>query len=80
MDPRETQLRVLAAAILYRASLRTLRAPSTAEQKMALHARVEEAAWDLAPEMLRGVDGRDVDDGIPDAPEWRSLVARLATP
>ena len=45
---------------------------------MALHARVEEAAWSLPDEMLREVEGRDVDDGVPETAAWRDLVARLA--
>lgn len=79
----DAQLRVLASAILYRACLRAL-APSSAQgpkpsaqAKMELHARVEEAAWALPEAMLREVEDRDVDDGPPEGDAWRDLVRRL---
>jgi hypothetical protein len=72
------QLRLLASGILYRACLRSLPRAPTAEEKMALHARVEEAAWALPDAMLRAIEGRDVDDGVPDTDAWRELVGRLA--
>ena len=72
------QLRILASAILYRACLRALTTKPSAEEKMAMHARVEEAAWALPDEMLREVEGRDVDDGPPDTQMWRDLVRRLS--
>jgi len=74
----EVQLRILASGILYRACLRSLRERPTPEQKMALHARVEEAAWALPDAMLREVEGRDVDDGAPAGEAWQRLVERLA--
>lgn len=74
----DAQLRILASAILYRACLRSLRERPSAEQKMALHARVEEAAWSLPEAMLREVEGRDVDEGAPEGEAWASLVRRLA--
>ena len=72
------QLRILASAILYRACLRALTTKPTAEQKMGLHARVEEAAWALPEEMLGEVEGRDVDEGPPDTQMWHDLVRRLS--
>lgn len=80
MDAGETRLRVLASAILYRACLRALPKPPTAAEKMALHARVEVAAWELPSEMLAEVDGRDVDDGLPASEPWRALVESLIVP
>lgn len=74
---QDVQLRLLASAILYRACLRALRAPPSAEEKMALHARVEVAAWEIPDAMLREVEGREVDDGIPEGDAWRALVAQL---
>lgn len=74
----DVQLRILASAILYRACLRSLKERPTPEQKMALHARVEEAAWSLPNDVLAQVRGRDVDDGAPPTDEWRALVLRLA--
>lgn len=83
----DAQLRVLASAILYRACLRALAAGSSspgarpsALEKMELHARVEEAAWGLPAPMVREVDGRDVDDGVPPGDGWQELVRRLVAP
>lgn len=74
----DVQLRVLASAILYRATLRALPRAPTAEEKMRLHARVEERAWDLPADMIAEVDGRDVDDGPPESEQWRRVVTQLA--
>lgn len=78
----DVQLRLLASGILYRACLRAMaaaHAPSP-EEKMALHARVEEAAWALPEGALRELEERDVDDGPPDTQMWRELVQRLVKP
>jgi hypothetical protein len=73
----DVQLRLLASGILFRAALRAFpRAPS-AQEKMRLHQLAEQSAWGLAPGLLLLAEGRDVDDGIPETPEWRALVQSL---
>jgi hypothetical protein len=73
----DAPLRVLASAILFRAVLRAWPERPSAEQKMRIHQRAEEAAWALPKGMLLLVEGRDVEDGVPEAAEWTSLVATL---
>ena len=73
----EVPLRLLASAILFRACLRAFPRKPTPEDKMRLHQRVEEAAWQLPIGMLLLVEGREVDDGVPESLEWQSLVDRL---
>lgn len=76
---QDVQLRVLASGILFRACLRRLGRP-TAEEKMELHRRVEEAAWSLSPALLVTLEGRDVDDGVPEGADWDALVQQLLAP
>ena len=72
------QLRVLASGILFRAVLRALKRAPTPEQKMEVHRRVEDLVWQMSPALLIQVDGRDVDDGIPESLEWSAIVDALA--
>lgn len=84
MDPR---VRVLAAAILYRATMRAFAGMLASrgmggpepEEKMRLHQIVEETAWALPESALEGVAGRDVDEGVDGLPALAAEVERIAS-
>lgn len=78
-DARE---RVLLAGMLYRATMRAYAAtlaargapPPSAEDKRALHERVEHAAWDLPREALARIGELGVDDPLPDDARLLAVV------